>query len=319
MRAVVIDRFGPPERLRVAELPPPAISEDELLVRVRAAGVNTIDWKTRAGGGVPVDDFPAVLGWDLSGEVVAPTSGRDDGAFRPGDEVFGLHGFPDPGRCYAEYVAVPPAELCRKPMTINHVDAAALPMVALTGWQALFALGGLDAGMTLLIHGAAGGVGHVSVQLGSWAGARVVGSASAHSTAMLRELGASRVVAYDRLEEAARDADVVLDTRGGADLAMLVAAARPGTTIVSLLGRDNAALGLGASRGIRVEFAYVKPDAAMLAHIAELVAGGWLRPAVHATFPLEAAADAHRIGELGHVQGKLVLDVDAHADPMPAA
>lgn len=169
MRAVRIHRYGGPDVIRLEETARPEPGPDEVLVRVLAAGVNPVDWKTREGRGAARrwsgERFPVVLGWDLSGTVEAV--GRSVTTVRPGDEVFGLVRFPEPAGCYAEYAAVPADQVVVKPAALDHAHAAALPLVALTAWQALFDTARLTAGETVLVHAAAGGVGHVAVQLAS--------------------------------------------------------------------------------------------------------------------------------------------------------
>ncbi|MFC6094651.1 NADP-dependent oxidoreductase [Saccharothrix lopnurensis] len=300
MRAAVIDAFGPAEALRIAEVPVPTPGEGEVLVRVHAAGVNAIDWFSRAGQGVGVRSFPAVLGWDVSGTAA------DTGA-----EVFGMPRFPNLAGAYAEYVVAPAAELAGKPAGGDHRTAAAAPMVGTTAWQTLFRHGGLVEGQRVLVHGAAGGVGHVAVQLAADAGADVVGTASAHNHDFVADLGAGRVVDYtaERVEDVVRDIDLVVDTRGGPDALRLLDVLRPGGVLVTLKGQDDALDRAAAARGLRTAYTYVSPDAEALAAVADLLARGGLRIAIEDVLPLERVADAHRTGERGHVRGRLVLDV----------
>ena len=196
MRAVRIHRYGGPDVLGLEETARPEPGPDEVLVRVLAAGVNPVDWKTREGRGAARrwsgERFPVILGWDLSGTVEAV--GRSVTTVRPGDEVFGLVRFPEPAGCYAEYAAVPADEVVVKPAALDHAHAAALPLVALTAWQALFDTARLTAGDTVLVHAAAGGVGHVGVQLAKWKGAtgdrhRLRGEASPGAVARCRRGG----------------------------------------------------------------------------------------------------------------------------------
>ncbi|HSH58956.1 MAG TPA: NADP-dependent oxidoreductase [Acidimicrobiales bacterium] len=180
MKAARIHAYGGPEVVRYEEAPVPEPAAGEVLVRVHAAGVNPVDWKTRSGGGQADkigEQFPLVLGWDVSGTV--EEVGPDAADWAVGDEVFGLLRFPQPGQTYAEYVAAPARELAAKPRRLSHADAATMPLAALTSWQALFEVGNLEAERTALVHAAAGGVGHLAVQLARWKGARVLGTASA--------------------------------------------------------------------------------------------------------------------------------------------
>lgn len=300
MRAAVIDAFGPADAIRVAEVPVPTPGDGEVLVRVHAVGVNAIDWFSRAGRGVGVRSFPAVLGWDVSGTVVGT-----------GEEVFGMPRFPDLAGAYAEYVVAPAGELAAKPAGVDHRTAAGAPMVGITAWQTLFRHGGLAEGQRVLVHGAAGGVGHVAVQLAADAGAEVVGTASAHNHDFVASLGASRVVDYtaERVEDVVRDIDLVVDTRGGPGARRLLDVLRPGGALVTLKGRDDALDRAAAARGLRVGYTYVSPDAEALSAVADLMAREALRIAIEDVLPLERVADAHRTGERGHVRGRLVLDV----------
>lgn len=232
MRAALIDAFGGPDALHVRSVPVPQPAADEVLVRIEAAGINPIDWATRAGSGVPVTSFPAVLGWDLSGSVVAVGS---DARLAPGEPVFGLSRFPNLGGAYAEYAAVPQADLAIRPPEVEPIVAGAAPMVALTAWRSL-ELAELAAGQRVLIHGAAGGVGHVAVQLAKLGGAEVLATASPRNHQFLIELGADQTIDYttDWIGTAARDLDVILDPIGGPGAAQLLAALRPGGTLVTL-------------------------------------------------------------------------------------
>jgi NADPH:quinone reductase-like Zn-dependent oxidoreductase len=308
MRAAAFREFGPPDVLRVEQFPVPEPGDGEVLVRVSAAGVNPIDCKTRAGQGRPVPDFPAVIGWDVAGTVAATGPGVD--TFSVGDPVFGMPRFPSLASCYAEYVAVPAAELSPLPPGIGMHEAGAAPMVALTAWQTLFEHAQLQAGQQVLVHGAAGGVGHVVVQLAKEAKAHVTGTASARNEEFVLGLGAERVVGYAgrQLEATVRDADVVVDTRGGADFERLLGVLRPGGVIVSLLGKEAGHEQAARARGVRAGFTYVAPDGQTLGKIAQLMADGGLRIRVSQVFQLEQAAMAHAASEQGHVRGRLVLD-----------
>src|SRR5260221_5797101 len=197
MKAVRIHRYGGSEVLSYEDAPMPEHRPEELLVRVHAAGVNPIDWKIREGHYRMLVRFglPTVLGWDVSG--VVEKAGAQVSAFRPGDEVFAR---PDikRGGTYAEYVAIRASDAARKPKSIDHVHAAAVPLAGLTAWQGLFDKADLKEGQRVLVHAAAGGVGHFAVQLAKWKGAFVAGTASGRNEALVRSLGADRVVDYAR-------------------------------------------------------------------------------------------------------------------------
>jgi NADPH:quinone reductase-like Zn-dependent oxidoreductase len=310
MRTTVIDRFGGPDVLRLTTTGVPDPGQREVLVRVSAAAVNAIDWKTRSGRGVPIQRFPAVLGWDVVGTVVA--AGWDASQFKEGDPVFGMLRFPALAGAYAEYVAAPEDQLARKPDNVDHHQCAGA-MVCLTAWESLFQHGALTSGQTVLVHGAAGGVGHVAVQLARWAGAEVIATASARSRDFLVDLGVSRVVDY-RVQPVGRDvhdADVVVDTRGGEDFFQLVKTLRPGGIIITLLGQQVGQQEAANARDVRVGYTYVHPDGPTLARIAELMHAHKLRINIDGIFPLEDVASAHAAGDKGHVRGLLVLDISS--------
>lgn len=309
MRAAVIDRYGPPEVLRLARVPLPEPGTGEVLVRVGAAGVNAIDWLSRAGRGVHLPHFPGVLGWDVAGTVAA--TGPGAGPLRVGDRVFGTVRFPRPAGAYAEYVAAPADQLARTPDTVDDRTAAGAAMPGLTAWEAVHDHGAVARGQRVLVHSAAGGVGHVAVQLAAAQGAEVIATASARNTAYLTDLGAHHVVDYtkDRFEDLVKDVDVVIDPRGGDDFRRLLATLRPGGILVTLKGEQPDHTALVRARGVRAGYVYVAPDGSALERIAPLLADRRLRIGIERALPLEAAAEAHRVGEQGHVRGRLVLDV----------
>ncbi|HEX6352536.1 NADP-dependent oxidoreductase [Actinophytocola sp.] len=308
MRAAVIDRFGPPEVLHMTEVPKPRPGDGEVLVAVRAAGVNAIDWLIRAG--ISPAEFPLVIGWDVSGTVVA--TGPHVTGLREGDDVFGMLRFPSPAGCYAEYVAAPAAELAIKPDNIDHLTAAAAPMAGITAWQALFRQGEIAQGQRVLVHSAAGGVGHVAVQLAKLAGAaEVIGTASARNHDFLTGLGADRVIDYtsERISEVVSDLDLVVDPRGGADFFELLEVVRPGGVIVTLKGKQQGYENALAERGVRDGYVYVTPDREALTEVTRYLAEGRLNIAIDRVLPLDDVVKAHTFGEQGHVRGRIVLEV----------
>lgn len=310
MRAVSQDVLGGPEVLKILETERPAPRPNEVLVRVRAAGVNPTDWKHRANGGF-LGEPPFVLGWDVSGVVQA--TGIGVAAFRPGDEVFGMVPYPFGHGSHAEYVTVPARALAPKPAGIDHVQAGALPLVSLTAWQALVETAELRAGQRVLIHAAAGGVGHVAVQIAKARGAYVIGTASAGKHGFLRELGADEVIDYRETDfaEVVKDVDVVLDTIGGDHSVRSLGVLRPGGVVVSILPVGSDDFYEEADRfGVRAVRMLVDADRTGMLEIARLVEQGALRPTIAGTFPLAEAAEAHRRGETGRTTGKLVLVID---------
>ncbi|MEH0548685.1 NADP-dependent oxidoreductase [Streptomyces sp. B21-105] len=310
MRVIGQSVLGGPEVLREEEVERPAPGPNQVLVRVRAAGVNPTDWKHRATGGF-LGEPPFVLGWDLSGTVEAVGIGV--AAFVPGDEVFGMLPYPYGHGSHAEYAVAPVRALWHKPAGIDHVQAGALPLVSLTAWQALVETAGLEAGQRVLIHAAAGGVGHVAVQIAKARGAYVIGTASAGKHGFLRELGADETIDYRETDftETVKDVDVVLDTLGGDTSVDSLRVLRPGGIVVSILPVGSGELYAEAGRlGVRVVRMLVDADRAGMREIARLVEAGQLRATIAGTFSLADTAEAHRLGDTGRTTGKLVLTLD---------
>ncbi|MFI6298216.1 NADP-dependent oxidoreductase [Nonomuraea sp. NPDC050790] len=308
MRAITQDVLGGPDVLRLAEVARPEPGPTEVLVRVRAAGVNPTDWKHRANGGL-IGVPPFTLGWDVSGVVEAIGPGTT--LYRPGDEVFGMLRYPQAHGAYAEYVSAPARTFARKPSEIDHIQAGALPLAALTAWQALVDTAGVRGGQRVLVHAAAGGVGHLAVQIAKARGAHVIGTASAAKHDFLRTLGADELIDYRTTDfaEVVRDVDMVLDTMGGEYGSRSLRTLREGGTIVSLvLSELDPDLAEEASaRGIRSAAMLVEPDHAAMKSIAALAAAGRLRAKIAAVLPLEEATKAHELGETGRTTGKIVL------------
>jgi NADPH:quinone reductase-like Zn-dependent oxidoreductase len=275
-------------------------------VRVHAAGMNPTDWKHRAHR-IFLGPPPFVLGWDVSGVVEATGFGVT--LFKPGDEVFGMLPYPHGVGSHAEYVAGPTRAFARKPDTIDHVQAAALPLVALTARQALADTARLQPGQRVLIHAAAGGVGHVAVQIAKALGAQVIGTASPGHHALLRRLGADQLIDYHTADfaAAAGKVDVVLDSVGSDYSARSLRTLRRGGTLISLLPLPAEVTAEAARLGIRAQVMLAEADRAGMIAIADLVTQGKLRPVIAGTFPLAEAAKAHAFGDTGHVAGKLVL------------
>ncbi len=309
MRAISQDVTGGPEVLKETERPRPEPGVGQIQIAVRAAGVNPTDWKHRADGFF-IRTLPRVLGWDVSGVVTAVGIGVT--LFEPGDEVFGMVPYPYGVGTHAEYVTGPARAFVHKPAALDHVQAGALPLAALTAYQALVDTADIRPGQRVLIHAAAGGVGHLAVQIAKARGAHVIGTASAAKHDFLRSLGADEVIDYREADftEAAGPVDVVLDTIGGDTLSRSLDVVREGGTIVSILPPvDPATVAAAAERGIRLAVMIVEADHAGMREIAALAESGKLRAHIAATFPLEQAAKAHEMGETGRTQGKIVLEV----------
>ena len=310
MRAISQDVLGGPEVLKDVELPRPEPRTNEVLIRVRAAGVNPTDWKHRATGGF-LGEPPFVLGWDVSGTVEAVGIGV--ARFKPGDEVFGMLSYPFGHGSHAEYVTGPARWFAHKPASIDHTQAGALPLVSLTAWQALVEYADVQPGQRVLVHAAAGGVGHVAVQIAKARGAYVIGTASAGKHEFLRGIGADETVDYRETDftEAVKDVDVVLDTIGGDTSTRSLRVLRPGGIVVSIIPIGSDEFPNEAERlGVRAVRMLVDASHSDLDAITELVEAGKLRPEIAGTFPLAEAAEAHRLGETGRTSGKLVLVMD---------
>ncbi|MGW0536431.1 NADP-dependent oxidoreductase [Streptomyces sp. NPDC003032] len=310
MRAVSPRAWGAPENLVPVEVERPEPGLTEILVRVHAAGVNPVDWKTRAEGAFGTWGETPILGYDVSGVVEEVGPGVT--LYSPGDEVFGMPRFPEQTGGYAEYVAAPARRFAPKPAGIDHIQAAALPLAALTAWQGLIETAGLRAGQRVLIHAAAGGVGHLAVQIAKARGAYVIGTAREEKHEFLRGLGADEVVDYARVDfaEAVSDVDVVLDGVGGEYGTRSLAVLRPGGHLVTLPdpgGLPDA--DRARELGVRTGWTVVEPDRLGLLEIARLVDEGKLRVEIDTVLPLEDAAKAHAYGEQGRTQGKIVLRV----------
>ncbi|MGF1425283.1 NADP-dependent oxidoreductase [Kitasatospora sp. LaBMicrA B282] len=310
MLAVVQHDFGGPEVLRPAEVARPVPGPGEVLVRVAAAGVNPADWRIRSGEVRRFGEPPFTLGLDLAGEVAG--LGPEVSGFRVGQAVLGI-AFPPHG-AYAQYAVVAQERLAAVPAGLDLVQAAALPTAGLTAFQALTHVAPVTAGRRVLVHAAAGGVGHLAVQLAKARGGYVIGTARAEKHAFLRRLGADELIDHTRQDfaQAVRDVDVVLDPIAGDYGPRSLAVLAPGGTLVDVRGTGpdrTVTRALAAERGLRyVEFGFT-PVGADLAQLAALAADGRVRPALAEVLPLTEAAAAHRLSETGRVPGKIVLTV----------
>jgi len=307
MRAITYSRYGDPDVLELTEQPDPKVGPDAVLVRVRAASVNPVDWKARQGHLDRLLDveFPVVPGWDVAGVVERP--GLDTPELAAGDEVFGyvrkdwLH-----GGTFAELVAAPVRTLARKPASLSFEEAAAVPLAGLTAFQTV-RRAGVRAGQTVLVHGASGGVGGFAVQLARVAGARVIGTASTAHHDHLRGRGVEPVAYGDGLVDRVRalapgGVDVILHYGGSDGVAQAPDLLAPGGTIVSILdarARDE----LGG------HYVWVRPDAADLAELGRMIDDGQVLVDVAAVLDLADAREAHRLSETGHPRGKVVVRV----------
>jgi NADPH:quinone reductase-like Zn-dependent oxidoreductase len=308
MRAIRQERFGGPEVLELVEVERPEPIPTEVLVRVHAAGVNPVDWKTRAGRGM-LRALPMTVGWDVSGVVEEVGGGVT--RFAPGDEVFGMPWFPRQAAAYAEYVTAPSRQFARKPARLGHLEAGGLPLAGLTAWQILVDTARVEPGQRVLVTAAGGGVGHLTVQIAKARGAYVIATASSAKHDFLRELGADEVIDYHRedLEATVADLDLAVDLIGGEGSLRWLPALRPGGLLVPVTGGGPAIAAAAAARGARAASLLVEPDARGLESLAALVDAGRLRVEIDTALPLAEAAKAHEISQAGHARGKIVLEV----------
>ncbi|WFP78563.1 NADP-dependent oxidoreductase [Mesorhizobium sp. WSM4906] len=308
MRAVIQNSVGGPDVLFVAEQPDPSPAAGEVLVRVKAAGINPVDGAVRGGFYPLLGGPPFILGWDISGTVEAVGAGVS--AFKAGDEVFGMPRFPKQAGAYAELAAAPAAEIAIKPAGIDHIHAAALPLAGLTAWQGLVRHGRIQSGQRALIHAGAGGVGHLAMQIAKALGAHVVSTASPDKLDFVRSLGADEVIDYTRKDftGAAGNFDLVLETVGGDHAEASLQVLRDGGVLVSLLNVPDAARAKAKERNIRVERMSVTPDREGLVELASLVDAKKLSPHVAKVFPLDQAGAAHVFLATRPI-GKVVLTV----------
>ncbi len=310
MKAISIHQFGGLDELVYGDQPKPQLNSGEVLVKTAAAGVNPIDWKTCSGGGASgfVSGFPFIPGWEFSGTV----EDAGDSQFNVGDSVYGIIRFPEPAGCYAEYIAAPADQIAILPASIDPQLAGGLPLAGLTAWQALFDIGSLKKGQKVLILGAAGGVGHLAVQLAKWAGAHITGTASPHNHEMLAELGCEHLIDYhnQHISDYVRDMDLIIDCVGG-DTAIdaLPCLTQDGILVTLPSVTKDQVITAGQAQRRRVEGIRVEPSAEQLTQLAKLVADDVIHLHEAESFPLEKAAEAFEQSASGHVCGKLVLSI----------
>ncbi len=322
MKAIGIHQFGGPEVLEALDLPTPQPGPEEVLVKIKAAGVNPVDWKIREGllkGRLPCE-FPIILGWDAAGIVEAV--GDKVKEFKKGDEVMAycrkekIH-----DGSYAEYIVLEPRHLALKPINLSFEEAAALPLAALTAYQSLFEGIQLKPGQTILIHAGAGGVGGYAIQLAKNLGAHVLTTASSNHDQYVRELGAEEVI-HHREEDFAKmirekypkGIDAVFDTVGGETQRKSAEVLKPGGRLTSILSLDENYL---KARGLIPHYIFVRPEAKQLDEIRKLAEAGKLKVHLAKIFPLQEAKRAHQLIESGHTQGKIVLSLElAHGSQL---
>jgi len=330
MKAAYITGYGGPEKLEVGERPAPSIGPHDLLVNVKAASINPVDYKIRAGKLKIMLAFrmPLILGQDLSG-VVAEV-GAKVSRFKPGDEIFARLDKSTIG-AFAELATVRESDAARKPGNLTHIEAASIPLVGLTSWQVMQDMMGLKAGQTILIHAGSGGVGTFAIQLAKHLGAIVATTASARNADLVRRLGADIVVDYktQRFEGVVKEPDFVFDTQGGELLMRSIAITKPRGAVITIGGIPTPRVmrewelarwkqwlaafmtrkprALAAKRGVRFDYHFMSPSGMQLAAIAALLESRIIVPIVDKVFSLDAARDAFAYAEAGHVVGKVII------------
>lgn len=308
MKAVRIHTHGGPETLVYEDAPRPTPLTNEVLIRVRAASVNPVDWKIRDGYGKQMfnHQMPLILGWDVAGTIEA--IGPEVDKFKLGDSVYGYTNLLRDG-AYAEFAIAKPEEIAMKPASLDFIQAAAVPVGALTPWQALFDTAKLKENQRVLIHAASGGVGSIAVQLAKAKGAYVIGTASARNADFVRELGVDEFIDYQStpFETVVHDVDIVFDTIGGNTQARSFGVLRTGGFLVSIITAPSQET--ATKYGVQSTRFSVQPNAAQLSEIAELIDSGKVKPFVETVLPLSEARQAHEMSQSGRTRGKIVLQI----------
>ncbi|MEQ9443368.1 MAG: NADP-dependent oxidoreductase [Cyclobacteriaceae bacterium] len=313
MKAIALPHAGEATQLQPIELNTPTIKPDEALVQVKAISINPVDIKTRSGKALYEklkEHQPLILGWDISG--IVSEVGSEVTAFQPGDAVFGMVNFPGYGQAYAEYVAAPAHHLALKPDNISHEEAAAATLAALTAWQVLVHNAHVQKGQRVLIHAAAGGVGHFAVQIAKHLGAYVIGTSSAANKDFVLGLGADEHIDYrsQRFEEVVSDLDFVLDAIGDDTLDRSLEVIKPGGTLICIPSSKSGGVEEKAqAKGIHGYHILVESSGEDMKQLALLLEQGILKAHVSKTYSLEQMPAAHQQIETGHTVGKIVITV----------
>jgi len=315
MKAIILKEAGGVENLVSTEIEMPSPKKGEILIKVKAISVNPVDIKTRKGLGLYntlKEDGPVILGWDVSGEVIE--LGEDVTSVEVEEEVFGMVNFPGHGKAYAEYVVAPANHFADKPDQINHAEAAASCLAALTAWQVLTQQLKVQAGEKVLIHAAAGGVGHFSVQIAKYLGAYVIGTGSDANYDFVKELGADDYVDYknEKFEEVIKDADAVFDTVGGDNPLRSLNVLKKGGRLVAIAGGvTDDVKKIAEAKGLKKASAYlVQSNGDDMEQLAELLEAGTIKPYISKIFSLDQIGEAHKHVETGRTRGKIVINVD---------
>lgn len=311
MKAIILKEAGGPENLVVTDVPMPVLKEGEVMIKVKAISINPVDIKTRKGLGLYnklKEEPPVILGWDVAGEVVEVGAGVT--TLEEGDEVFGMINFPGHGKAYAEYVAAPANHLAEKSELITTQEAVAGTLAALTAWQVLIDEAKVQPGEKVLIHAAAGGVGHYAVQIAKYLGAYVIGTASDANYDFVKELGADEFVDYTQapFETAIKDVDVVFDTVGGSNPLRSLNVLKEGGRLVAIAGGITDELKqLAEKKKIKATAYLVHSNGDDMEQIAELLEAGTLKSHIFKEYSFDQMAEAHKQSETGKTRGKIVV------------
>jgi NADPH:quinone reductase-like Zn-dependent oxidoreductase len=307
MKCVRINQWGQVEAAVIEEIDCPEPEPGEVLVQVKAVAVNPVDWKIREGYFHEFISLPITLGSDVAGDIVALGEGVE--GFEIGTPIYGMKGF----RCgsFAEFTTIRPSEMARKPTTLSYEEAAAVPLAALTAWQALIGEANIQPGQRVLIHAAAGGVGHFAVQFAKLKGAYVIGTASARNEDFVRGLGADEFVNYEAalFETVVKDVDVVFDTVGFDTSARSIQVMKPGGLLIGIV--TPVPVELAAEHQVQAKFFSAEANSEQLTEIANLIDAGKVKPHVSQVLKLDQAREALQQSQSGHVKGKLIMTVDA--------
>ena len=314
MKAIILKDFGGVENLVTADLPIPDISDNEVLIKVKAIGINPVDVKTRMGRGLAGSlkaQVPIILGWDISGIII--NTGNKVTLFKKGDEVFGMVNFPGHGKAYSEFVAAPETHLSLKPANISHEEAAAASLAALTAWQILNEYAKIKPGYKVLIHAAAGGVGHYAVQMAKYLGAEVSGTSSGQNKDFVLSLGASKIIDYEKqdFEDVLHDLDFVLDSIGGENADRSLKVLKPGGTIICLpSGACENIVDKAREKGVIGSHFLVKSNGADMKEISDMLERNRIKSYISKKFSFNDIQSAHLQIESGKTRGKIVVSID---------
>ncbi|MBZ0275540.1 MAG: NADP-dependent oxidoreductase [Anaerolineae bacterium] len=306
MKAVIVRQWGGSDQAVVEEMEKPQPGPGEVLVHIKATSINPVDWKIREGYLQQFVSVPYLLGIDVAGDIVALGEGVT--GWRVGDAVYGTKGLM--GGAYAEYTTVPVGQIAAKPASLDYIQAGSVPHASLTAWYALFITGNMQAGQRVLIHAAAGGVGHFAAQFAKAKGAYVIGTASGRNEAFVRGLGVDEFVDYTKtpFENVVKDVDLVVDTIGGDTADRSLQVIRPGGTLACLVSMP-AGMDVAAQRQVQVKFVQVGASTEVLAEIAALIDGGQVKPHIQQVFDFSAIHEALQMSQTNRAQGKLVVNI----------